>query len=404
MNHVAIKNHTIMENYGRFPLTLVGGNGCRVEDEQGRSYLYFVAGIAVNTLGHAHPQLTKTLCAQIKTMLHCSNLYHIPQQQQLADRLTQLSGLNRAFFCNSGAEANEAAIKLARKYFYHQREDDPKNSPRHTIITATQSFHGRTLTTAAATGQEKVKLGFSPLPQGFIHVPLNDIDALESTINSSTAAIMLEPLQGEGGVNLATHSYLQAVRKLCDDHQLLLILDEVQTGIGRTGTMFAFEQAKVMPDILTLAKGLGGGLPIGAMVAREHIAAAFSPGSHGSTFGGNPLSCSAANCVLGAIEQQDLLANCVQMGAKLLTGLHHLAQLGIAKGHAMEARGTGLLLGLDCGQPVMDVINDCRQRGLLLLGAGPNVIRLLPPLIVNSNEIEEALDILTASLMHQGWI
>ncbi|MDX8414455.1 MAG: aspartate aminotransferase family protein [Mariprofundales bacterium] len=392
-------NNAVMENYGRFPLTIVRGDGCRLEDNQGQSYLDFVAGIAVNTLGHAHPTLTETICAQANTLLHCSNLYHIPQQQQLAQTLAKLSGLDRSFFCNSGAEANEAAIKLARKYFFDRNE-----TQRHTIITATQSFHGRTLTTVAATGQERIKQGFAPLPQGFVHVDLNDIDALQASIDSTTAAIMLEPLQGEGGVHLANPSYLQAVRALCDDHGLLLILDEVQTGIGRTGTMFAFEQAAIKPDILTLAKGLGGGIPIGAMVASGRVAAAFAPGTHGSTFGGNPLSCAAANCVLATIETQHLLNNCLQMGEKLITGLHHLATRGSAKGHQMEARGRGLLLGLDCGQPVIGVINDCRQRGLLLVGAGANVIRLLPPLIINNNEIEEALDTLTASLMQQGWI
>jgi len=392
-------NNAVMENYGRFPLTVVRGEGCWVEDDQGQRYLDFVAGIAVNTLGHAHPKLTETICAQANTLLHCSNLYHIPQQQQLAHTLAQLSGLDRSFFCNSGAEANEAAIKLVRKHFFDRDE-----ASRHTIITATQSFHGRTLTAVAATGQDKIKHGFSPLPQGFVHVNLNDIGALQASIDHTTAAIMLEPLQGEGGVNLASPSYLQAVRALCDDHGLLLILDEVQTGIGRTGTMFAFEQAAIKPDILTLAKGLGGGVPIGAMVASESVAAAFAAGTHGSTFGGNPLSCAAANCVLATIKAQKLLDNCLQMGEKLLIGLRHLATLGAAKGHPMEARGSGLLLGLDCGQPVIEIINDCRQRGLLLVGAGPNVIRLLPPLIVNNNEIEEALDILTAALMQRGWI
>jgi len=392
-------NNALMKNYRRFPLTVVRGSGCRLEDDQGHHYLDFVAGIAVNTLGHGHPKLTETICTQAKTLLHCSNLYHIPQQQQLAQTLAQLSGLDRSFFCNSGAEANEAAIKLVRKFFFDRDEHN-----RHTIITATQSFHGRTLTTVAATGQDKIKRGFSPLPQGFSHVPFNDIDALKASIDSTTAAIMLEPLQGEGGVNLASYSYLQAARQLCDDHGILLILDEVQTGIGRTGTMFAFEQAAIKPDILTLAKGLGGGIPIGAMVARDSVASALAAGTHGSTFGGNPLSCAAANCVLATIKEQKLLNNCLQMGEKLLTGLRHLATLGSTKGYPMEARGSGLLLGLDCGQPVIEIINDCRQRGLLLVSAGPNVIRLLPPLIVNNNEIEEALDTLTASLMQRGWI
>ncbi|MDQ6963989.1 MAG: aspartate aminotransferase family protein [Mariprofundales bacterium] len=395
----------IMDSYGRFPLTIVSGEGCRVEDSEGNSYLDFVAGIAVNTLGHAHPELTTTIARQAGTLLHCSNLYHIPQQQQLAEQLAELSGLDRTFFCNSGAEANEAAIKLARKYFFDKQGDqDGNNSCRHTIITATQSFHGRTLTTVAATGQDRVKQGFSPLPTGFIHIPLNDITTLQESMDSTTAAVMLEPLQGEGGVNLARSSYLQMVRELCDRHGVLLILDEVQTGIGRTGTMFAFEQAAVKPDILTLAKGLGGGIPIGATVASERVASAFTPGSHGSTFGGNPLSCAAALCVLRVVEQQALLDNCIRMGERLAAGLRLLAQQGGKQGGQMEVRGRGLLLGLYCGQPVIDIINDCRQRGLLLVGAGADVIRMVPPLTISSDEIDEALAIIAASLRQRGWI
>jgi len=266
-----MNNNPVMQTYSRYPLTLVSGSGCRVQDDSGRSYLDFIAGIAVNTLGYAHPALSKALCAQAKTMLHCSNFFHIPQQQQLAERLTVFSGLDQAFFCNSGAEANEAAIKLVRKYFHD------KESPRRNIITAAQSFHGRTLNTLTATGQDKVKIGFDPLPPGFSHVPLNDIAALQAAINEQTAAVLLEPLQGEGGVNIAHADYLLAVRKLCDQHGILLLLDEVQTGIGRCGSMFAFEQADIKPDILTLAKGLGGGVPIGAMLAISSVAASFGP-------------------------------------------------------------------------------------------------------------------------------
>ncbi len=385
-----------MQNYARYPLTLVRGQSCRVEDDQGRRYLDFVSGIAVNTLGHAHPRLVAALREQAGAMLHCSNLYHIPQQQRLAQRLAALSGLDRAFFCNSGAEANEAAIKLARKYFHDNGQ------PRITIITATNSFHGRTLATAAATGQEKVKTGFAPLPPGFVHVPFNDIDALDRAIDATTAAIMLEPLQGEGGVHPADRDYLRDVRTRCDRHGLLLILDEVQTGIGRTGTMFAFEQAGITPDVLTLAKGLGGGVPIGAMLARDEVARAFTPGSHGSTFGGNPLSCAAANCVLDVIEEEGLLDRCRTMGTRLKEGLERLADAACGKGHPMTVRGQGLLLGLDCGEPVAEIIEHCRQRGLLLIGAGPNVLRLIPPLVVGKSEIDEALEILAAAPTQQG--
>lgn len=381
--------NSVMNTYARFPLTLVRGAGTRVWDDAGNAYLDFISGIAVNTLGHAHPKLTAALSAQAGTMLHCSNLFHIPAQQQLAARLTQLSGLERAFFCNSGAEANEAAIKLARKYFYDQ------GSARRTIITAHQSFHGRTLLTLTATGQEKVKTGFDPLPPGFTHVPLNDIETLKQTVNEHTAAILLEPLQGEGGVNLADPEYLQAVRRLCDEHGLLLILDEVQTGIGRCGTMFAFEQAAIVPDILTLAKGLGGGVPIGAMLAREGVAASFGPGAHGSTFGGNPLSCTAALTVLDEIENTALLDNVRSRSAQLRSGLTAMT----ARFPAMrDIRGQGLLIGVSLDADVAPLIAAARAAGLLVLAAGPQVLRLLPPLNVSEAEVDEALQILAVAM------
>jgi acetylornithine/N-succinyldiaminopimelate aminotransferase len=385
---------SVMTTYARYPITLTGGNGCRVRDDSGREYLDFISGIAVNTLGHAHPRLAEALCRQAGRMLHCSNLFHIPQQQQLAARLTALAGLDRAFFCNSGAEANEAAIKLTRKYFYD------RDLPRRHIITATKSFHGRTINTLTATGQDKVKTGYDPLPPGFSHVPLNDIAALEAAVEQhSTAGILLEPLQGEGGVNIAHATYLRQVRKLCDAHGILLLLDEVQTGIGRCGTMFAFEQAGIQPDILTLAKGLGGGVPIGAMLARETVAASFGPGTHGSTFGGNPLSCTAALTVLDVIAEGDLLANCRVRSAQLAAGLESLRR----EHHILsEVRGMGLLLGaaLDESAGIMaaDIITACREAGLLILQAGPRVLRFLPPLNVTAAEVDEALDKLAIAL------
>jgi len=381
--------NAVMNTYARFPLTLVRGAGTRVWDDAGNAYLDFISGIAVNTLGHAHPKLTAALSAQAGTMLHCSNLFHIPAQQQLAARLAQLSGLERAFFCNSGAEANEAAIKLARKYFYDQ------GSTRRTVITAHQSFHGRTLLTLTATGQEKVKTGFDPLPPGFIHVPLNDIEALKQSVNEHTAAILLEPLQGEGGVNLADAEYLQAVRRLCDEHGLLLLLDEVQTGIGRCGTMFAFEQTGIVPDILTLAKGLGGGVPIGAMLARVDVAASFGPGSHGSTFGGNPLSCTAALTVLDEIETTALLDNVRARSAQLRSGLTAMAARFPAMG---DIRGQGLLIGASLNVDVAPLIAAARAAGLLVLAAGPQVLRLLPPLNVSEAEVDEALQKLATAM------
>jgi len=380
--------NSVMQTYARYPLTLIRGEGSYVFDDVGNKYLDFVAGIAVNTLGHAHPTMVKAIGEQTATMLHCSNLYHIPKQDELADKLVWLSGLDRVFFCNSGAEANEAAIKIARKYFYDQ------GSSRRTVITATNSFHGRLLSTLTATGQDKVKIGFDPLPPGFIHVPLNDIEALKSAINDQTAAILLEPLQGEGGVNLADPAYLKAVRKLCDEHGILLMLDEVQTGIGRTGKMFAFEHSGIVPDVLTLAKGLGGGVPIGAMLASEKVATAFAAGSHGSTFGGNPLSCAAALAVLETIEQESLLKNVNEQSVRLKVGLQRIVKKCAM---AESVRGGGLLLGLACSSAVAPVIENCKLNGLLVLPAGPNVVRLLPALNIKSSEVEKALEILEAA-------
>ncbi len=378
-----------MNTYARFPVTLVKGQGSTVWDDAGNAYLDFISGIAVNTLGHGHPAMVAALADQAATMLHCSNLFHIPKQQQLAEKLVSLSGLGSAFFCNSGAEANEAAIKLARKFFYDQ------NSSRRTIITATQSFHGRLLSTLTATGQDKVKIGFDPLPPGFVHVPLNDIEALKQAVTSQTAAILLEPLQGEGGVNVAEATYLQAVRQLCDEHGILLMLDEVQTGIGRTGSMFAFEQAGITPDILTLAKGLGGGVPIGAMLASDEVAASFGPGTHGSTFGGNPLSCSAALAVLDVIASESLLDNVKARGEQLWQGLHELKQRFPV---IQDVRGQGLLVGAGLSIEAGPVVTAARGEGLMILLAGPKVLRFLPALNVSEEEVNEALALL-ASVM-----
>ena len=376
-------------NYGRFPITLVKGQGSRVWDDAGNSYLDFMAGIAVNTLGHAHPAMIETITKQAATMLHCSNLYFNPQQNQLAKKLVELSALDKVFFCNSGAEANEAAIKLARKYFHDQ------GLQKYGIITATQSFHGRTMQTIAATGQDKVKAGFAPLPAGFKHVPFNDLPALKAAIDDSTAAIMLEPLQGEGGVNLANIEYLEGVRALCDERDILLIFDEIQTGIGRCGTMFAFEKAGVKPDILTLAKGLGGGVPIGAMLATEKVGASLSAGSHGTTFGGNPMSCAVALTVLDVMEKDDLLNNVQARSAQLQTGLQKLvATYAIFE----EVRGDGLLLGIKANIEVVPIINACLGNGLLVLAAGPQVLRFLPALNISEAEITEGLDILNQSI------
>jgi predicted acetylornithine/succinylornithine family transaminase len=384
-----MNNPHVMNTYARFPLRLARGQGCRAWDDEGNAYLDFISGIAVNTLGHAHPRLAEAIAAQAKEMLHCSNLFHIPQQEQLAERLSGLSGLARTFFCNSGAEANEAAIKIARKHFHDQ------GSSRRTIITATQSFHGRLLSTLTATGQDKVKIGFDPLPLGFRHVPLNDMAALEAAVDETTAAILLEPLQGEGGVNIADADYLRAVRELCDRHGILMMLDEIQTGVGRTGTIFAYQQSGIHPDVLTLAKGLGGGVPIGAMLATEKVAEAFGPGSHGSTFGGNPLSCTAALTVLDVMADEALLANVEAQGARLRQGLIDLQQRFPA---IVEVRGQGLLIGAELAGEAAPVISEARAKGLLILSAGPKVLRFLPPLNVTAAEVDEALAILATAL------
>lgn len=383
-------NDFLMQNYARYPLTVVRGEGSYIFDDAGNRYLDFISGIAVNTLGHAHPKMVAAIADQAASMLHCSNLFHIPQQQMLAQRLCTLAGLGGAFFCNSGAEANEAAIKLARKFWFDQNID------RFHIITATNSFHGRTLTTLTATGQEKVKQGFSPLPPGFSHVPLGDFAALEAEVSDVTAAIMLEPIQGEGGVRSADIDYLRDVRQLCDETGTLLILDEIQTGIGRTGSMFGFEHAATRPDILTLAKGLGGGVPIGAMLATEKVAAHLTPGSHGSTFGGNPLCCAAALAVLDVVEEKKLVENAHEQGGRLLRGL---ANLESRFANIVAVRGRGLLVGLEFEQEVAATIGRCRDKGLLVLPAGPKVLRILPPLNVSADEIDEALEILEQVLV-----
>ncbi|MBF0281606.1 MAG: acetylornithine transaminase [Zetaproteobacteria bacterium] len=374
-----------MNNYARFDIRLTHGKGSWVWDDHGKSYLDFISGIAVNTLGHGHPKLLSAINEQTEKMIHCSNLFHIPLQERLAYTLAKESALDELFFCNSGAEANEAAIKLVRKYWFDHGESRPQ------IITALQSFHGRTMMTLTATGQEKVKKGFQPLPVGFDYVPYNDIEALREMVNHHTAAIILEPIQGEGGVVVADANYLQQVRALCDAYGVLLVLDEVQTGVGRTGKMFAHQHYGVLPDIMTLAKGLGGGVPIGAMVAKRDISASFDAGSHGSTFGGNPLACAAALAVLQIIEEEKLLENVVERGAQLRHGLQALQ----ANHSVIDCvRGEGLILGVSCHDEVAAIIKRCQQHGLLILAAGPKVLRLLPPLNVSEAEIEHALQIL----------
>ncbi len=379
----------LMPNYRRAAVAFARGEGVRLYDLEGRVYLDFVGGIAVSSLGHAHPRLVRAIQEQAARLLHVSNLYLIPEQTELAQWLTSRSRLDRAFFCNSGAEANEAAIKLARRFHY------ARGTGRHEIIVAEHAFHGRTLATLAATPVAKYQEGFSPLPEGFRVVPFNDPDALVAAVNERTGAIMLEPVQGEAGVFPATAEFLAAARALCDAHGLLLIFDEVQTGIGRTGTLFAFQGSGIKPDVITLAKGLGGGVPIGAVLARAAVAEVFQPGAHGSTFGGNPLACAAALAVVQTVEEENLAAHAAAMGEILQAGLR---ELGHHAGAITAVRGRGLLVGADLDREAAPLVDACRARGLLVNGVQPRTLRLAPPLIVSAPEIREALAILERAL------
>jgi len=385
-------DHYVMKTYGRFPIALVKGSGCRVWDDTGKEYLDFVAGIATATLGHAHPKLIKAVTEQIQKLHHVSNLYYIPEQGELAQWIVEHSCADKVFFCNSGAEANEAAIKLVRKYAHQVLDlDNP------VILTAHSSFHGRTLATITATGQPKYQKDFSPLVPGFAYVPYNDIEALENAItdidegNTRVAGIMLEALQGEGGVKPGELEYFLKLRKICDETGILLIFDEVQVGVGRTGKYWGYENLGVEPDIFTSAKGLAGGIPIGAMMCKERYNL-FEPGSHASTFGGNPFVCAAALSVLHTIEEEGILQNVQQRGEQLRTRLRAIAmkypQL------CKEVRGWGLINGLelqsDSKITSIDVVKAAMEEGLLLAPAGPKVLRFVPPLIVSAEEVEEA--------------
>jgi acetylornithine/N-succinyldiaminopimelate aminotransferase len=391
----------VMATYGRFPLALVRGTGCQVWDDQGREYLDFVAGIATCSLGHAHPAMVAAVTQQMQKLTHVSNLYYIPVQGELAQWLVQHSCADRVFFCNSGAEANEGAIKLARKYGHTKLE-----IAAPVIITATASFHGRTMATITATGQPKYQQNFSPLVPGFHYVPYNDFAALETAVTAldqdqrQVAAIMLEPLQGEGGVHPGQVKYFQQVRQLCDRTGILLILDEVQTGLGRTGKYWGYENLGIEPDVFTSAKGLGGGIPIGALLSKE-FCNVFQPGDHASTFGGNPLACAVSLAVCQQVEQQNLLANAQARGEQLRTGLQLL--LTQYPQHLQEVRGWGLMDGLElrATSPLTagDLVKTAMAKGLLLVPAGAKVLRFVPPLIVTAAEIDRALTILESVLL-----
>jgi len=380
----------IMKTYGRYPLVPVRGEGCYLWDADGKRYLDFLAGVAVNNLGHCHPRVVEALRKQAGELIHCSNFYHIPQQIELAELLCGRSFADRAFFCNSGAEANEAAIKLARKYSREKFGPD-----RYEIITALSSFHGRTMATISATGQEKVQRFFDPLLHGFRHVPFNDADALRAAVTPTCCAVMLEPIQGEGGVVVPSPEYFREVRAICDEHDLILIFDEVQTGIGRTGKLFAYEHFGVAPDIMTLAKALAGGAPIGAMLAREELAGSFTPGSHGSTFGGNPLLAATALAAIRALLEEGLPENAVAMGAYLTERLEGLKE---KYDFITEIRGIGLIIGAELSLPGGDIVKKALSRGLLINVAQDRVLRFVPPLIVGKKEIDDMIGILDGIL------
>lgn len=365
----------------RTPICIAKGEGAYLIDTAGRRYLDLIGGIAVNVLGHAHPALVKAICGQASSVIHCSNYYYNIPQAELAARLSALSGLQdaRVFLCNSGAEANEAALKLARAYFYH------KGQPRSKIISALNSFHGRTLATVTATGQTKYSEPFAPLPEGFIHVPYNDEEALKKVVDEKTCAVILEVIQGESGVILAHRSYLEQAERLCRQTDARFIIDEVQTGMGRTGKFMAYEHHEIKPDIVTLAKGLAGGVPIGAMVANGETAPGFHPGDHGSTFGGNPLACAAALAVLDTYEESDLVAKAKRTGEQLIQSLTQLSERQTA---ILEVRGMGLMIGIELRKPCApDVKAALLEAGYLVGSVGQHMIRLLPPLILDESNI-----------------
>jgi acetylornithine/N-succinyldiaminopimelate aminotransferase len=393
-------DHYVMNTYARFPLALERGAGCRVWDTAGQEYLDFVAGIATCTLGHAHPALIDAVTKQIQTIHHVSNLYYVAEQGALAKWLVEHSCADRAFFCNSGAEANEGAIKLARKYAH-----TVLNIENPVIITAKASFHGRTLATVTATGQPKYQKHFAPLVPGFYYVPYNDIAWLEQAIayldhsKRQVAAIMLEALQGEGGVRPAEQAYLQRIREICDEKGILLIMDEVQVGMGRTGQLWGYENLGIEPDIFTSAKGLGGGIPIGAMLCKS-FCDVFQPGDHASTFGGNPFVCAVALAVCQTLEQENLLENVRERGEQLRSGLRSIAQK--YPNLVTEVRGWGLINGMELKADIdltsAAVVKAAMAQGLLLVPAGPKVVRFVPPLIVTAAEVDQALQVIDRAL------
>lgn len=379
---IKLTGQHVFQNYGRYPITLVKGKGMHVWDKAGNKYLDFLAGIAVNNLGHCHPKVVAAIRQQAGQLMHVSNWFHIEPQSLLAQKLTQRSFAGKIFFCNSGTEANEGAIKLARRYFYDRGE-----KARYEIITMQQAFHGRTLGSMAATPQDKIQKGFGPLLPGFKYVPFDDVAAVKKAITAKTCAVMVEPIQGEAGVNIPHKRYLKELRALCTRNKILLILDEVQTGFGRTGTLFAYENFGIKPDIMTLAKGMGCGFPIGALAATDKVARSFGPGTHGSTFGGNPLACSAALAAFQILSQKSFLRQVQKTGQYFLSQLQALSQKCPVVG---KVRGMGLILAMDLVEAsAPEVARKCLQLGFLVNATGPGTLRFIPPLIVTRKDIDK---------------
>lgn len=375
----------VMNTYARLPVTFSHGEGCRMTDVEGREYLDALSGIAVSTLGHAHPKLVSAIAAQAGRLLHTSNLYQIREQEQLAERLAAVSGMQEIFFCNSGCEANEAAIKLARFYGHKKGIESP------TIIVMEKAFHGRTMATLSATGNRKAQAGFEPLVSGFVRVPYDDLDAVKAVAehNKNIVAVMLEIVQGEGGIHLASLDYQKSLRKLCDEQGWLLICDEVQCGMARTGKWFGYQHAGIQPDIATLAKGLGSGVPIGACMASGKAAGLFGPGNHGSTFGGNPLACTAALTTIDTIERDGLMANAERIGGLIRQWMAEA--LAGSKG-VQEIRGHGLMIGIELDRPCGELVEKAMAAGVLLNVTADKVVRLLPALIFSEKEARELVD------------
>ncbi|MDP3829590.1 MAG: aspartate aminotransferase family protein [Polaromonas sp.] len=388
--HIEAASPHVMNTYGRLPIALSHGQGCRVWDVNGKEYLDGLGGIAVNTLGHNHPKLVPALQDQIAKIIHSSNYYHVPNQEVLAAKLVELSGLENVFFCSTGLEANEAALKLARKFGHDKGIERPE------IVVYEKAFHGRSIATLSATGNPKVQAGFGPLVEGFIRVPLNDVAALETATagNPNVVAVFFEAIQGEGGVNPMDADYLRQVRALCDERDWLLMIDEVQCGMGRTGKWFAHQWAGIKPDVMPLAKGLGSGVPIGAVVAGPKAAHIFAPGNHGTTFGGNPLAMRAGVETIRIMEEEGLLANAAKVGAHLKSALSRELAAELASGTVKEIRGMGLMLGIDLAKPCGDLVKRAADKGLLISVTADSVIRLVPPLIITQAEADEVVAIL----------